>query len=61
MIPIIFCLLVFVSYSMVNNYAEAQLSENMLESIADQTKVLTSAQIEVGEMPIEIFSSADDT
>jgi YVTN family beta-propeller protein len=46
---------------MVNNEAEAQLSENMLESIADQTKVLTSAQIEVGGMPIEIFSSVDAT
>ena len=46
---------------MVINDAEAQLSQNMLESIADQTKVLTSAQIEVGEMPIEIYSSADAT
>jgi YVTN family beta-propeller protein len=61
MIPIILCLLVFISYIMVNNEAEAQLSENMLESIADQTKVLTSAQIEVGGMPIEIFSSVDAT
>jgi YVTN family beta-propeller protein len=33
----------------------------MLESIANQTNVLTSAQIEVGGMPIEIYASVDAT
>ncbi|MGC1131306.1 MAG: hypothetical protein WA941_00680 [Nitrososphaeraceae archaeon] len=40
---------------------EAQLSQNTLESIANQTKVLTSAQIEVEELPIEIYTTADAT
>ena len=43
------------------NDAEAQLSQNTLESIANQTKVLTSAQIEVEELPIEIYTTADAT
>jgi YVTN family beta-propeller protein len=61
LIPTIFCLLVFISYNVVMNDTEAQLSQNMLESIANQTKVLTSAQIEVGELPIEVYTSADAT
>ena len=43
------------------NDTKAQLSQNMLESIANQTKVLTSAQIEVGDIPIEIYTSTDAT
>jgi YVTN family beta-propeller protein len=43
------------------NDTEAQLSQNMLDSIANQTKVLTSAQIEIGELPIEVYTSADAT
>ena len=43
------------------NDTEAQLSQNTLESIANQTKVLTSAQIEVEELPIEIYTTADAT
>ena len=43
------------------NDAEAQLNQNMLESIANRTKVLTSAQIEVGDMPIEIYTTAEAT
>ena len=43
------------------NDTEAQLSQNMLDSIANQTKVLTSAQIEIGELPIEVYTSADTT
>jgi YVTN family beta-propeller protein len=33
----------------------------MLETIANQTNVLTSAQIEVGGMPIEIYTTVDAT
>ncbi len=33
----------------------------MLESIANRTKVLTSAQIEVEDMPIEIYTTAEAT
>ncbi|MGB8641290.1 MAG: YncE family protein [Nitrososphaeraceae archaeon] len=43
------------------NDTEAQLSQNTLESIANQTRVLTSAQIEVEELPIEIYTTADAT
>ncbi|MGE5661319.1 MAG: YncE family protein [Ignavibacteriales bacterium] len=46
---------------MLTNDTEAQLGQNMLESIANQTNVLTSAQIEVGGMPIEIYGSVDAT
>ncbi len=60
-IPIIFCLLAFISYNILINDTEAQLGQNMLESIANQTNVLTSAQIEVGGMPIEIYTSVDAT
>jgi YVTN family beta-propeller protein len=60
-IPTISCFLVFVSYNILINDTEAQLGQNMLESIANQTNVLTSAQIEVGGMPIEIYASVDAT
>jgi YVTN family beta-propeller protein len=61
LIPTISCLLVFISYNVLRNDTEAQLSQNTLESIANQTKVLTSAQIEVEELPIEIYTTADAT
>jgi YVTN family beta-propeller protein len=60
-IPTIFCLLGFISCNIPMNDTEAQLGQNMLESIANQTNVLTSAQIEVGAMPIEIYTSVDAT
>jgi YVTN family beta-propeller protein len=60
-IPTISCFLVFVSYNILINDTEAQLGQNMLESIANQTNVLTSAQIGVGGMPIEIYASVDAT
>ncbi len=41
------------SYSvLMNDNAEAQLSQNTLESIVNQTNVLTSAQLGVGDSPI---------
>lgn len=40
------------SYStLANDGTEAQPSENMLESIVNQTKLLTSAQLSVGSGP----------
>lgn len=52
LIPTFYLLLVIVSYStLANDGTEAQPSENMLESIVNQTKLLTSAQLSVGSGP----------
>jgi YVTN family beta-propeller protein len=40
--------------ALMNDDTEAQLNDNTLESIVNQTKVLTSAQIDVGERPVFI-------
>lgn len=39
---------------MMNDNAEAQLSQNRLESIINQADVLTSAQVDVGDLPNSI-------
>lgn len=38
----------------MNGNTEAQLSENTLESIVNQTNVLTNAQVSVGDDPRSI-------
>jgi YVTN family beta-propeller protein len=48
------------SYGIVmNDNTEAQLSQNTLESIVNQTNVLTSAQLSVGDEPSFIVKSSD--
>ena len=40
----------------MNNNAEAQLSQNRLESIANEADVLVSAQVNVGDNPVFIHA-----
>ncbi|MGH9976058.1 MAG: hypothetical protein ACRD8Z_09530 [Nitrososphaeraceae archaeon] len=40
--------------ALINDKLEAQVSENTLESIANETKVLSSAQVSVGDSPNSI-------
>jgi hypothetical protein len=53
LIPIICCLLVIISYCIpiTDDNAEAQVSNNRIESIESHADILTSAQINVYDRP----------
>jgi hypothetical protein len=62
LIPIICCLLIAISYNgLVNNNVEAQVNENKLEYIINQTNVATSPQIIVGDGPSYVSYFGNDS